>query len=175
MAVRNLAAVVYEAGQGSIADALLVALAERLKAEGRRVAGAVQRSRQRIDRSRCDMIVRDLATDTERLLSEDRGPMARGCRLSTTVLEELVGSTLSVLSSSIDVLIVNKFGKQEELGAGFRESIARAVADGVPTIVGVNRQFHDDWHAFSGDLAEELPPTQDAIDAWLLARSDTSL
>jgi nucleoside-triphosphatase THEP1 len=166
----NLAAVVYGPGEGAKADELLCALAGHVKAAGVRPAGATQRAVQRIDRRSCDMLMLDLSTDTECRLSEDRGPSARGCRLNTSVLEDLVGSTEAALSNGANMLIINKFGKQEAHGAGFRETIARAVENDIPTIVGVNRQFLQDWHAFVGQLAEELPPYWDQIENWVLPR-----
>lgn len=165
---RNLlAAVVYEAGSGADTDRLLTAVADTLLDSGLRVAGTVQRAFERADRCACDMIVRDLATGGEVKISEDRGPNARGCRLNPAMLEALVGSTAAALEGGADVLILNKFGKQEAVGAGFRQVIAQALADEVPTLIGVNAAYLDSWRAFAGEFADELPANAGALLSWL--------
>ncbi|MBU2531123.1 MAG: DUF2478 domain-containing protein [Alphaproteobacteria bacterium] len=170
MEKKMLAAVVYDAGSGVQTDKLLVALADKLQEHGVRVAGTVQSAMDREDRCACDMIVRDLSTNTELKISEDRGPNARGCRLAPHVLETLVGSTIAALEQGVDVLIINKFGKQEALGAGFRDVISRAVADGVPTMIAVNVTYLDSWRAFASDFADELRPDVGQLRQWVAAR-----
>lgn len=167
---RALTAVVYEAGTGAQTDRLLADVAARLEASGYRLAGTVQRAFERADRCACDMIVRDLATGDELKISEDRGPNARGCRLDPRMLEALVGSASAALERGVDALIINKFGKQEALGAGFRDVIACALADGVPTVVAVNRAYFDSWRAFAADFADELPPEFAPVHKWLVDR-----
>jgi len=167
---RSLTAVVYEAGTGAQTDRLLADVAARLEASGNRLAGTVQRAFERAHRCACDMIVRDLATGDQLKISEDRGPNARGCRLDPRMLEALVGSASVALDSGVDAVIINKFGKQEALGAGFRDVIARASADGVPTLVAVNLAYLDTWRAFAADFADELPPEFSPVNQWLVDR-----
>lgn len=166
----RLAAVVYEAGSGGKTDQILCDVADAMTDRGFRLAGTVQRAFERADRCACDMIVRDLATGHELKISQDRGAHARGCRLNPQSLEQLVGSTEAALAFGVDLLIVNKFGKQEGLGDGFRDVIARAVTDGIPALVAVNITYIEAWRAFAADIADELPPDEGAIDAWLRAQ-----
>jgi nucleoside-triphosphatase THEP1 len=170
-----MAAVVYEPGEGRAVDALLSALAVELKGAGLVLAGTVQRAAARADRCACDMIVTDLASGTDRSISEDRGPMARGCRLDTAALEALAGATLSALDRGADLLLVNKFGKREAEGAGFRSALGAAVGAGTPVLVAVNRDFIGAWREFAGGMATELPPDLAAVRRWaapLLAPTD---
>jgi len=162
----SLAAVVYEPGDGPAVDKLLSGLAQELAGRGLRLAGTVQRAAQRPDRCACDMIVTDLATGEDCSISEDRGPMARGCRLDSAVLEAVAGSTIAALEGGADLLIVNKFGKREAEGAGFRSALALALGEGVPALVAVNRAYIEAWRAFAGDFGRELPSEMDAIRAW---------
>jgi nucleoside-triphosphatase THEP1 len=145
-------------------------VANGLQHEGYTIAGTVQRSVERSDRCACDMIVRDLSTDRDVQISEDRGPDARGCRLDPRVLEALVGSTVSALDSGVDAVIINKFGKQEAQGAGFRGVIGQAVLRSTPVLIGVNVTYLDSWRAFAGGLADELKPDRKIILDWMARR-----
>jgi len=163
----KLAAMVYEPGHGQDADRLLSEVATLLRAAGVPLAGATQRAMERADRCACDMIVTDLHSDIEIPISEDRGSLARGCRLDASALERLVGSTLAALDSGARVLIVNRFGKRESEGRGFRPAIARALEAGLPVLIGVNRDHIAAWKTFSDGLALDLPVSLPDIVDWL--------
>lgn len=166
----RIAAVVYEPGEGETTDRLLWALAERLRADGVALAGTTQRSAERPDRCRCDMIVAELGSGDETRISEDRGAEARGCRLDTAALEHLAGATIQTIERGADMLIVNKFGKREAEGAGMRPAIAEAFAADIPVLVAVNRAGIDAWRSFTGGLSEELRPDAGAIRSWIEAQ-----
>jgi nucleoside-triphosphatase THEP1 len=128
-----LGAIVYGAEQAA-ADAVLTSVARVLAGLGTRLAGAVQHNPSRPDRCRCDMVLEDLATGEIIAISEDRGPEARGCRLNPAALEQLVGAAAASLERGADLLIVNRFGKREAEGRGFRAIIETAVTSGVPVL-----------------------------------------
>ena len=167
---RHLAALVYSIGEGVPADRLLADLASELQCEGYKIAGTVQRAVERSDRCACDMMVRNLSTGLEVQISEDRGPNARGCRLDPRILEDLVGSTASALDDGVDALVINKFGKQEAQGNGFRGVIGQALLGPTPVIVGVNVAYLESWRAFVGGLADELKPDRNIIRDWIAQR-----
>ena len=167
---RTLLAIVYEAGTGADTDRLLTHIANGMQDTGLRLAGTVQRAFERADRCSCDMVVRDLSTNEELKISEDRGANARGCRLDPRMLEALVGSTEVALERGVDLVIINKFGKQEALGGGFRDIIAKAQADRIPTIVAVNLAYLDSWRSFAAEFADELPPDMEEVRNWLAGR-----
>lgn len=169
-----LTALVYETGEGDAANALVADAAEHLRASGLTLAGMIQRQAARSDRMRCDLIGRDLATGVECALSEDRGPAARGCRLDSRALEDLVGLTMTALDKGADVMFASRFGKREAQGAGFREAIASAVSRGVPVLAPVHRDYVEAWREFGGDLAIEIPATRTAVEAWCDAVSAAS-
>ena len=166
----TLAALVYEAGAGETADRILCDIAGDLADRGYSLAGMVQRALERADRCACDMIACDLATGDELRISQDRGAHARGCRLNPQALQALVGSTMAAIDRGADLLIINKFGKQEALGSGFRDVIAHAVVNAIPTLVAVNITYIEAWRAFAADFATELASDQAAVETWLQAR-----
>ncbi len=64
-------------------------------------------------------------------------------------------------------MIVNKFGKQEIDGKGFRPLIGRALAEDVPVICAVGKTHIDGFRAFAGEFASSVAPDEDAILAWV--------
>ncbi len=167
---RHLAALVYETGESQTIDRLLDNLANELQCEGYALAGTVQRSVERTDRYACDVIVRDLSSHFEVKISEDRGPNARGCRLDTCALEALVGSTVTALDNRVQAMVINRFGKQEARGTGFRDVIGLSILRGIPTVVGVNVNYLDCWRAFAGGYADELVLDDNDIRDWMMRR-----
>jgi len=84
------------------------------------------------------------------------GPEARGCRLDADALETAAGHVAARLTAGADLLIVNKFGKHEAEGRGFREMMATAVDLNVPVLVGLNGLNRDAFEAFSGGAARQV-------------------
>ena len=136
-------------------DALLAGVAAKLGAAGVSLAGFVEKDLPRPGRSRCDMILEDLATGTQVQISEDRGEGARGCRLQVGELLRAMTSALAGLENRPDLLIVNKFGKTEGEGGGFRPLIAAAIEQGTPVLIAVPARNLDPWRRFAGELAVE--------------------
>lgn len=148
-----LVAVLYETG-GDPSPFVRRVLA-MLVARKVRCAGFIQHDVVRPGRSRCDMVLRDIASGLEMPISLDRGPGARGCRLDEAELVRAAMVAIDGLGSRPDVLLLNKFGKSEVEGRGFRPLIASAVEAGIPVIVPVAWRNIESWRQFAGDLAVE--------------------
>jgi len=78
------------------------------------------------------------------------------------------------LSEGADCLLINKFGKHEASGRGFRDTIGEAIAMEIPVVVGLNPLNQGAFLEFVGDLAVPLVPEQATILDWIrtLAKSD---
>ncbi len=148
-------------------DLVLDRLAADLAARGVRCCGTVQINTARADPGLCDMDVRVLPEGPVLRISQDLGPDARGCRLDPAALETAVGLVLARLASGADLLIVNKFGKHEAEGRGFRGVIAEAILLDVPVLVGLNALNRQAFETFAGGTAIELPPEPAALSAWV--------
>lgn len=147
-------------------DELLYRLAETLIGKGLRPAGTVQINTDCPGAGPCDMDVKVLPAGPVIRISQSLGPAARGCRLDPEALEGAVRAVEDALADA-DCLIVNKFGKHEAEGRGFREVIAAALASGIPVLVGLNPLNQAAFEEFSGGLAEEVPPDAAALEEWL--------
>ena len=148
-------------------DLVLERLAANLAARGLRCCGTVQINSERADAGPCDMDVRVLPDGPVLRISQDLGSQARGCRLDPAALETAVGLVKVSLSSGADLLIVNKFGKHEAEGRGFRDVIAEAVAMEIPVLVGLNALNRPAFENFAERLAIQLQPEPAALMAWV--------
>jgi len=147
-------------------DRLLSAVAERLLDNGAKLAGVVQTNTECADSSKCDMDVRVLPAGETIRISQSLGTHSRGCRLDPAALEQAVGYVTASLADAPQLLIINKFGKHEADGRGFRPVIAEALAQDIPVLVGVNGLNSEKFQTFTGGAAEQLTPELDAITEW---------
>ena len=149
-------------------DRLVAEVADRLTAEGLRLAGTVQSNHERPDRKKCDMDLRVLPDGPVVRISEDRGELARGCILDSGALEQTVHEVERRLDGA-DFLIVNKFGKREAEGKGLAPVIAEALHRGLPVLVGVNGLNLAALLSFTEEAIQGLPTNADAVADWCLA------
>jgi hypothetical protein len=153
-------------GKGAT-DASLASAVARMQAAGLRLAGTVQTNPPHPGRDTCDMDVRVLPDGPVLRISQDLGAGARGCRLDGGALETAVIEVTQRLDGA-QVLVVNKFGKQEATGRGLVPVIAEAVGRGLPILVGVNGLNLPGFLQFAAGLAEALPSAPAAVADWAL-------
>lgn len=154
-------------GRGRIDD-LLAAVVARLETSGVVLAGTVQTNIDRPDRGLCDMDLRLMPGGPTVRISVDRGAEARGCRLDAGVLEQSV-LWLSQNLDGAEMLVVNKFGKQEAEGRGLAPLIAEALGRDLPVLVGVNGLNLPQFEAFCGGLAQRLAPEAETVALWCMS------
>jgi nucleoside-triphosphatase THEP1 len=147
---------------------LLSQLAAELRSHGLHLGGTVQTDTECQSPGKCDMDVHILPDGPVIRISQDLGAGSRGCRLNPQALEQAVQITLEQLQKGADLVIINKFGKHEADGRGFRDAIAQAMARDIPVIVGVNGLNAERFQDFCGGEATQLAPTLDALRDWAL-------
>jgi len=162
--VSQIGVVVYD--DGLFRDALIAQCAAGLVASGYRLGGVVQSNAHRRGRRRCDMYVKDLLGGDEVKISLDRGNEARGCRLDPDAFARIDAWIERAVLERVDLLIVNKFGREEAHGRGLRSVIAEALIVEIPLVIGVSRRNLYDFLTFVGDSATRLRPDIEAITAW---------
>lgn len=163
---RVIAAIPYS--EGAYPDHLFEALVRELQGKGMVVAGVIQHDTARHDRTRCDMSLEDIASGRVFGLSEDRGPLARGCRIDErglAAVAPLIDEALDTLAPTL--LIINKFGKIESEGRGLRHCIVKAASLGVPVLIGVPKRNLDAWNAFAGEFSTLLSASMANIREWM--------
>jgi nucleoside-triphosphatase THEP1 len=153
-----ITAILYSEGRDI--DPLMQRIARLLESRGVRLAGFVQRNQPRPGRRRCDMLLEELASGETISISQDRGALARGCHLDVSELLRGMELGRHALSMRPDLLIINKFGKTEGEGGGFRPLIAEAVDHEVPVLVAVPWRNIEGWRLFAADLSTAIPIEQ---------------
>lgn len=142
-------------GRGRIDDAL-AQVVELLEADGLCIAGTVRARPVEPSSHPCDMDLRILPNGPLRRIGQPLGREAHGCRLDGAAIEDIALAVEERLGAA-DILVVNKFGKQESHGRGLSRAIAWACAADMPVLVGVNAFNLADFERFTGGLAVRLP------------------
>lgn len=149
-------------------DSFLADIASTLACAGLRVRGALQ-SRGAVggDCHCADMDLTTLGSNQTFRISQPLGNGSRGCRLHLGALTECSTFIEVELAAGADVLILNRFGRGESEGRGFRDLISTAMTQGIPVLTAVRPTYETDWRDFGGDLACDLPMDQAAVLAWI--------
>ncbi|MHB0950855.1 MAG: DUF2478 domain-containing protein [Allorhizobium sp.] len=150
-------------------DDLLEVVARVLQKEGVTVAGFLQRESDG-DGECCNRIdLEDIATGEHHIISQALGSGARGCRLDPQALAGVAGPLLARLDTRPDLLILNRFGKGESEGQGFRAVIEEACVRGIPLLTAVRENYVEAWQGFAGELGVVLALDQAGVIEWARA------
>ena len=146
----------------------LANFARELATQGYRIGGMVQEAffdaqgrRTRIDS--VDLASGERVTINQPSRTRDDGS---GCTLDTAALADSGAPLRRALNEKPDLVIVEKFGEQEQEGAGLMDEIFAVMAAGIPTLVLVPEAAVDSWRALAGDATLELPCAADALSQW---------
>ncbi|MFT7059716.1 MAG: hypothetical protein ACJASV_002228 [Pseudorhodobacter sp.] len=152
--------------QRGLTDQLLAEVATVLRVEEHRLAGVVQVN-QEFDPARpCHMDLHVLNGGEVIRISQNLGALSKGCRLDPAGLEQAVGLVAHALEAGPRLLIINKFGKQEADGRGFRPLIGQALAAGIPVLTAVSADNHPAFALYAEELAEQLAAETQTILHW---------
>ncbi len=150
-------------------DRLLTMFSHQLIARGNRLIGVAQTNTECADSTLCDMDVQVLPDGPTIRISQSLGNGARGCRLDPSALEQAVALVSASLDTDPQLLVVNKFGKHEGEGRGFRAVIGEALMRGIPVLAGVNTLNHDAFIEFTQGLGQRLSTEPEALENWFSA------
>lgn len=150
-------------------DLVLERVSLRLMSSGLIVEGFLQRETDNGEGCCATMHLASIADGSTTTISQQLGKMSKGCRLDPQALAELSGPLLARLDQGTDLLIINRFGKGESLGGGFRSAIARAFVLGIPVLTAVRDAYSDAWVEFTGGEFDSLALSETSIEDWALA------
>lgn len=159
-------------------DALLAQVAETATAQGLKVRGVLH-GVGAPGAAECDcaeMALVPLGGGPAFRISQPLGKGSTGCRLDPAGLADCAGFLeRQIAAEGGDLVILNRFGRGEAEGGGFRDVIAEAVGQGIPVLTALRPDFADAWQAFGGEVACEVAADLDAITDWLArARNETA-
>ncbi len=157
------AAVVYTPGQAD--KSALSEFVARLKMERVSVAGILQESRlDPGDKTRTIDAV-DIATGHRIPIKR---PMAseEECGLDVANLMETSAILRDAVRARPDLVVIEKFGEQEQKGEGLLDEIMQIIVAGIPLLIAVPEPALDIWRRQCGDLGTTLPYSGDAMRDW---------
>lgn len=156
----DLAALVYEKGENP--DLILRNFAGKLGTQGKRVIGLVQVGSNCVESELSALLLH--SGEELPLMHEDR--CATGCRLDVNRLSEAERRVAAALQDGADLVIINRFGKQEREGKGFARLIEQALSSDIPVVIAVSSQRFADWIHFADGMSVRLACDKDALEAW---------
>ena len=147
-------------------DFLLERVVRALQDEGSTVAGFIQRQGCPDLSGHAEMQLEEIPGGQRFRISQPLGKESRGCRLDPRAIADIAGPLLEAIESKPDFLVINRFGKGESEGQGFRMVLEKAFMLGIPVLTSVKEAYVDAWEAFAGDYAVSLPPTLETVLQW---------
>jgi uncharacterized protein DUF2478 len=157
----DLAALVYEQHQDP--DEILRNFAAGLDRAGYRAVGIVQLGHHCLDAGLSAMLVH---TGEELQLFQDLGSCSAGCRLDVGQLLDAGERIAAAIDLGADVLIVNRFGRQECEGKGLCYLVERALSADIPVVIAVPSHRFAHWIRFADGMSVRLRCDRDALEAW---------
>jgi Protein of unknown function (DUF2478) len=92
--------------------------------------------------------------------------VARGCRLDLGRLLNAGAEVASAIDQGADLVIVNRFGRQEREGKGLSYLIERALSADIPVVIAVPSHRFQDWIRFAEGMSVKLHCDPHALNAW---------
>src|SRR6202790_5292261 len=158
----DLAALVYEKDQDP--DQILREFAADLRACGYRAVGLVQTGHHCLDAPKLSAML--VHTGEELQLFQNLGACATGCRLDVGQLMDAGAQVASAIDQGADLVIVNRFGRQEREGKGLSYLVERALSADIPVVIAVPHHRFADWIKFADGMSVKLHCDRYSLDAW---------
>lgn len=159
------AAVVYRFGEHD--RRALIDFAHELADGDCRLGGMVQEAffDDRGRRTHIDSV--DLATGDHVMINQPaRNWNCKECTLDTAALADAGAPLRRALVDRPDLVIAEKFGDQEETGAGLVDDILAVIAEGLPILVLVPEPALPAWREVTGGGIAEIPCDAGALRRW---------
>jgi hypothetical protein len=160
-----LAAAILNDGSVDV-DSMLTRIALQQRRANRRVRGLVMTRPDGVAGCSGSMVLRDLDTLDEYLVSQPLGAASRSCRADPHGFARASEVLRRAVDESPDLVISNRFGVLEAEGGGFRAELLELLSRGVPLLTVVAERHRAAWLDFTGGGAV-LPPREETIGEWL--------
>jgi hypothetical protein len=159
------AAAVVDDGRCDV-DALLARVVERQRGLGRRVRGLVMTYPDAGLGCARAMVLVDVETRQEYLVSQPLGRDATGCRADPQGFARASEVLRRAAAEAPELVVCNRFGGLEAGGGGFCAELLELMLRELPLLTVVAERHLPAWRQFTGGAAS-LPAEPEAIAAWL--------
>ena len=157
------AAVVFRSGEHD--TQVLADFARNLADSGCRIGGMVQEAFFDDQGRRTHIDSVDLTTG-ERVTINQPVTGSADCTLDTAALADAGAALRRALIDRPDVVVAEKFGEQEQSGAGLVDDLLNVIAEGMPVLVLVPEPAIESWRELTGGELAEVPCEADALRRW---------
>lgn len=147
-------------------DALLTRIVLEQQRAGREVRGLLMTYPAGREGCAAPMVLVDLATRDEYLVSQPLGSGSTACRADVQGFARASRVLRDALQATPDLVVSNRFGGLESEGGGFAPELLELMAQGVPVLTVVASRHLQAWRDFTG-AATVLPAEDAVVRAWL--------
>lgn len=150
---------------GAEADVIIDQVVTRLLAEGKNIVGMRQIAMAG-HTSRCAAQLQSIESGKYHRITQALGNESVSCSIDVEALEQVARRLAESLSSNLDLVVINRFGKRESAGGGFCCVIQRALELDVPVLTVVNSQWQQRWHDYGAGYVTTLPNSSLCVLEW---------
>lgn len=162
----HLAAICTE--YGANADIIIDHVVDKLLSEGKKVVGLRQRTTEAATCA-CAAQLQNIESGEYHRITQALDSESDSWNIDIDEIEKVALSLAERLSSDLDLVIVNRFGKRESAGGGFCCVIQRALELDIPLLTVVNSQWQQRWHDYGDAYAVTLPANRTCVLEWCYA------
>lgn len=147
---------------------VLTHFARELLADGIRVGGLVQEIHRHEQGYKARVDIIDVATGDRTILNQPTKDQrqSKTCSIDLSALSESSAVLRQAIADKVELLVVEKFGEQEQNGSGLLHEILTAMAEGIPTLILVPEAMTAQWDEISGGCSTHLPCDLNALRQW---------
>jgi len=147
-------------------DALLRSFVARQRQDGRMVLGLLMAPRDSSTGCRGEMVLTDIDTGDEYLVSQRLGAGSAACSADPQGFARASRVLRDAFGRQPDLVVCNRFGALEAENGGFVAEVLALLEQGVPVLTVVATRHLDAWRRFIGE-APLLPADPAVWAAWL--------
>ena len=144
---------------------LLARFVEWLLSRNTRVAGILQETILDSDGEVIGLNAVDISNGTRLPISRPT-KNADECGLDVSALVETAGIIRKAISDRAELVVVEKFGEQEQGGKGLNDEILQTIAAEIPLLIAVPEAALPIWQERTGELGSTLPFDEEALREW---------
>lgn len=150
-----------------VAEEIIDAVVRELQQDGRQVVGFCQRQADDGNsQARCRVELQSIRTGQHHAMTQQLGSGSISCNVDPEAIELLAVALCNELSESVDLVVINRFGKRESQGAGFRSVIEAAMELQLPVLTVVKDTWQDNWRDYGGEWVSVLPADFNTVMHW---------
>ena len=141
---------------------------EALKAQGVRIGGILQEDVLRPDGSRSHIDAVDQLSGQRFPINQPKPEKreTKECSLDAAVLTDSTSAVRAAVAESVDLVVIEKFGAEEQRGGGLADEMLEVVAAEIPLLVAVPENGLEAWDERMGGMGTRIPFEEAAFHAW---------